>query len=309
MRMKKACEATALTERAVRLYLSKGLITPQQTEGLLDFSAEDIQQLKDIAILRQFDFSLEQIASMLQDAERIPQILQSRVACAQAALEHENEVQKVLAQLEGQRFDDLHSLATQIREQRSALPIPDFGQFDEISDEEREQEQRIAAMQVRKAEKRGDFMGRVRKPVLILLGLLVCAIVFLSLPRIKGYVSVAPLSIEQIEHGESMVTVSIINPDAAALLGRDTITVPFRVLLGNVKVGDTVENACQLAIELSNYDLLKMGINPFQSFRTRDAAIHNEWMKLILHSMFEHGLHSNSSLWIREISNQRPLMW
>ena len=309
MRMKKACEASGLTERAVRLYLSKGLIAPQQSEGLLDFSAEDIRQLKDIATLRQCDFSIEQIAVMLQDADMIPQILQTRTASVQADREHGEEVHAVLSQIKGQHFTDLRALASNIRERQLASPMPNFGQFDELSEEERVQEQNNAAAQVHKAEKRSAFMAKIRTPALIFLGLLVCMIIFLSLPRITGYVSVAPLTIEEVEHGESMVTVSIINPDAAALLGRDTITVPFRVLVGNVRVGDTVENACQLAIELSNYDLLKMGINPFQSFQTRDVAIHNEWMKLILHSMFEHGLHHNSSLWVREISNQRPLMW
>lgn len=309
MRMKKACEASELTERAVRLYLSKGLIAPQQSEGLLDFSAEDIRQLKDIATLRQCDFSIEQIAVMLQNADMIPQVLQARAASAQADREHGEEVHAVLSQMQGQCFDNLRALASSIRARQLTLPTPDFGRFDELSEEDRTQEQNNAAMQVRRAEKRSTLMVKARKPALILLGMLLCLIIFLSLPRITGYVSVAPLTIEEIEHGESMVTVSILNPDAAELLGRDTITVPFRVLVGNVKVGDTVENACQLAIELTNYDLLRMGINPFQSFRTRDAAIHNEWMKLILHSMFEHGLHSNSSLWVREISNQRPLMW
>ena len=53
MKMKKACEATSLTERAIRLYIAKGLITPGQKDGLIDFSPEDIQHLRDISCLRQ----------------------------------------------------------------------------------------------------------------------------------------------------------------------------------------------------------------------------------------------------------------
>ena len=53
MKMKKACEATFLTERAIRLYISKGLITPRQVNGQIDFSPEDIILLQDIALFRQ----------------------------------------------------------------------------------------------------------------------------------------------------------------------------------------------------------------------------------------------------------------
>ena len=92
MKMKKACEATGLTERAIRLYLSKNLIAPSQVNGMLDFTPEDIQQLRDIAVLRQFDFPLEQIAAIVGDAGGIGGILQCRLELARAERVHNAEV-------------------------------------------------------------------------------------------------------------------------------------------------------------------------------------------------------------------------
>lgn len=76
MRMKAVCEATGLTDRAVRYYISEGLIDPDYTENYTgrrtyDFSEADIRQLQDITVLRKFEFTVAEIRSMLQDPSQI----------------------------------------------------------------------------------------------------------------------------------------------------------------------------------------------------------------------------------------------
>lgn len=76
MRMKAVCEATGLTDRAVRYYISEGLIDPDYTENYTgrrtyDFSESDIRQLQDITVLRKFEFTVAEIRSMLQDPAQI----------------------------------------------------------------------------------------------------------------------------------------------------------------------------------------------------------------------------------------------
>ena len=72
MKMKAVCEATGLTDRTVRYYIDENLISPLYTENYLgrktfDFSDADIQQLKDIAVLRKFGFSIGEIRQFPMD--------------------------------------------------------------------------------------------------------------------------------------------------------------------------------------------------------------------------------------------------
>ena len=78
MQIKEAAALCGLTEKAIRLYEEKGLITPQYTEingrKFRDYDAQTIEQLKVIAGLRQSFFSIEQIAAMQNTPEDIPAI-------------------------------------------------------------------------------------------------------------------------------------------------------------------------------------------------------------------------------------------
>ena len=78
MQIKEAAAICGLTEKAIRLYEEKGLITPTMTEKngrmFRDYDEETINQLKMIAGLRQSFFSLEQIAAMQNTPEDIPAI-------------------------------------------------------------------------------------------------------------------------------------------------------------------------------------------------------------------------------------------
>ena len=68
MQMKEVCSRTGLTERTVRFYIEKGLLSPGRSwrngREYLDFSEGDIRALERIAALRRCFFTLEQIGSM-----------------------------------------------------------------------------------------------------------------------------------------------------------------------------------------------------------------------------------------------------
>ena len=74
MKMKEICEATGLTERAVRFYVQEQLLTPHaQRRGgrtWLDFSAADVERLQAIAVLRRAGFTIEEIRSMSLDFQK-----------------------------------------------------------------------------------------------------------------------------------------------------------------------------------------------------------------------------------------------
>ncbi len=77
MKIKTVCERTGLTDRAVRHYIEETLISPAYTENYLgrrtfDFTEADVARLSEIATLRKFDFSVEEIRHMLRDGTVIP---------------------------------------------------------------------------------------------------------------------------------------------------------------------------------------------------------------------------------------------
>lgn len=102
MKIKEVIEQTGLTDRAIRLYISNGLITPVSQRSYTgrnsyDFTEEDINQLKRIALLRKADFSLEQIRILQQGGEPVREMLAEYLAEKQ---EHLNRNQKILAALQ-----------------------------------------------------------------------------------------------------------------------------------------------------------------------------------------------------------------
>ena len=78
MRIKEAAEASGLTEKAIRLYEEKGLICPNITEingrKFRDYDEATVALLKTIGGLRRSFFSIEQIAAMQENPDRIPEI-------------------------------------------------------------------------------------------------------------------------------------------------------------------------------------------------------------------------------------------
>lgn len=317
MKMKKACEATGLTERAIRLYISKGLIVPQQREGLIDFSAEDILLLQDIALLRQMDFSIEQIAGMITAAADIPAVIAARVNAARTKVDNEEKAHAALTSLEVSALDSLHELADGIRAQW-VVPRLNFTQFDELSDEERQQESAAAIADAERQQKRQRWLHRLGWTAFWAAAIVVAVIFFLHGTRVDGYISIAPVEVIAVQ-GET-ATFRIRNEEAVGMLGRDTITVPYMKdgfppeelwWTGNsdIQVGDVFDTSCQLAVRLTRLDLLQLGISPFQSFRLDSVQKHNFWIMGIFHMLFAEDRGDECCLWIRYPSNTKPLLW
>lgn len=312
MKMKKACEATSLTERAIRLYLSKNLIVPKQINGLIDFSPEDIQHLKDIAVLRQFDFTIEQISSMIHEPEAISDILRVRLDNAQAGIEHENEVREVLGKLEIMECSSFHSIADQIRERRMHPPELYFYQLDEITDEDRQQQRLVAIKDLSRIEKRTLLLRWLVAVLCLVLGVGMIAGIYLCQTRVEGFVSMNPMTVVKLHDRMLMiedikVTIQTGNERTIEALGRDTITVPYSAYGRPLEAGMTLDNACLLTVKLTNLDLLRMGINPLQTMKTQSDEINDEWMRYILQSLFDKEYEDKVKLVVQEYTGLMPL--
>ena len=81
MQIKEAAAKCGLTEKAIRLYEEKGLITPTYTEkngrSFRDYNDETVTRLQTIAALRRAFFSIEQISEILDNPQNIPAVFAS----------------------------------------------------------------------------------------------------------------------------------------------------------------------------------------------------------------------------------------
>ena len=80
MRIKEVCERTGLTDRAIRLYMENGLVSPKQETNYMGrrsyiFSEDDVRILETVATLRRADFSIADILQMQASADSIPEIV------------------------------------------------------------------------------------------------------------------------------------------------------------------------------------------------------------------------------------------
>ena len=72
MRIHQACQASGLTRKAILYYERQGLIQPSLREtGYRDFSRDDVESLKRIALLRRLGLSLEQVRTALDSPDGI----------------------------------------------------------------------------------------------------------------------------------------------------------------------------------------------------------------------------------------------
>lgn len=102
-KMKEVCQQTGLTEKTVRLYVKKGLLSPhteERTHGMsYDFSSADIQRLKDIAVLRRTDFSISEISQLLMQPETLPGMIDEKKTLLEAEIYEKQAIQEALSRL------------------------------------------------------------------------------------------------------------------------------------------------------------------------------------------------------------------
>ena len=79
MKIKEVCERTGLTDRTIRFYIEKGLLTTDSrlVNGRInrDYSEEDILLLNDISTLRKAGFSIQDILDMQNSSRDINDII------------------------------------------------------------------------------------------------------------------------------------------------------------------------------------------------------------------------------------------
>ena len=127
MKIKEVIEQTGLTDRAIRLYISNGLIAPATQHSYTgrnsyDFSEEDVLQLKRIALLRKADFSLEQIGILQLGGEPVKEMLTEYADEKREQLKRNEKILSVLHTIQPDSIPNMETLCEMIRESFETEP-------------------------------------------------------------------------------------------------------------------------------------------------------------------------------------------
>lgn len=132
MKMKQVTEQTGLTDRAVRLYVSKGLVFPRISEKYngrkeIEFTEEDLRRLSQIAVLRKAGFSIPDIGGMIGDSGVIRQKAEALLERTREELSEKSEVAAALSAVlaSDDPLDSLEALCAALTEQTAQTPLPE----------------------------------------------------------------------------------------------------------------------------------------------------------------------------------------
>ncbi len=97
MKIKEVITKTGLTDRAIRLYIENDLVKPEYDENYngrksIDFSENDVEQLKNIALLRKADFSLQEIKALQIGGETAQNTIKEYINRTNEKIQFSNEI-------------------------------------------------------------------------------------------------------------------------------------------------------------------------------------------------------------------------
>lgn len=137
MKMKTVCEQTGLSDRAVRFYMEEHLIAPSYTENYLgrrayDFSETNVQDLRDIAVLRKFGFSIENIRQLKEEPGSSTEVLAQLRAQKQKTVEEEQAALNILNRLDDSKIYGISELAQALSVPAEVRKLPPEDQEDRL---------------------------------------------------------------------------------------------------------------------------------------------------------------------------------
>ncbi len=129
MKIKQVCEATGLTDRAIRYYIEEGLVVPAYTENYMgrrayDFTKEDVAALNHVATLRKFGFTVEEIRRILNDPQESVAVVAEVRARKEETLRQEGANLDALSRLEAEKAYTVAELAERLAEPVQSAEIP-----------------------------------------------------------------------------------------------------------------------------------------------------------------------------------------
>lgn len=97
MKIKEVIQKTELTDKAIRLYIDNGLVAPSINESYsgrksIDFSADDVERLNNIALLRKAGFSIADIKEIIESDQKAQAVVMRFIEETENNIQHETEI-------------------------------------------------------------------------------------------------------------------------------------------------------------------------------------------------------------------------
>ncbi len=101
MKIKEVTQQTGLTDKAIRLYIENGLVSPGISEDYngrkkIDFSQADIDRLRNVAVLRKAGFSINSIKQILSGGEAAEEAVESFIREAKEQINQQSDTLSIL---------------------------------------------------------------------------------------------------------------------------------------------------------------------------------------------------------------------
>lgn len=130
MKIKEVIAKTGLTDRAIRLYIEHGLVTPENQKSYTgrnnyNFTQADIDCLEQIAMLRKADFSLEQIKIIKLGGESAREVLLAYLSVKQESVVMGQKIVEALKDFPEQEPVTVENVCKKIKESIENTPLPD----------------------------------------------------------------------------------------------------------------------------------------------------------------------------------------
>ncbi len=129
VKIKAVCVLSGLTARTIRVYIDEQLIAPQFTENYLgrrsfEFSQSDITALQNIATLRKYGFSIDEIHNILLDSQTSIAIIENVKQRTRIKADESLERLKALACVEDKKAYSVEELSKILLQSESKLEVP-----------------------------------------------------------------------------------------------------------------------------------------------------------------------------------------
>lgn len=127
MKIKEVCEKTGLNDKTIRYYIRSGLIFPKYNENYtgrknFDFAETDIERLNQVAVLRKYSFSINDIKSMLDDNNCIDTVIKEHIHNMKEETQNSVKLLSKLDEISDCRFSDISALCDFLNKEKS-LPV------------------------------------------------------------------------------------------------------------------------------------------------------------------------------------------
>ena len=119
MKIGEVAKRTGLTEKAIRIYVDNGLVTPtiEQTthRNSYEFTPENVRELERINIFRKAGFSIFEISIIQREPHRLPELIRSKEQTLEMEAEFRCKVKEAFRRLDAEEMGDPNRLAEALR--------------------------------------------------------------------------------------------------------------------------------------------------------------------------------------------------